>query len=112
MRLSIFIAIALIAGMAWAAELPKISYINENSVLQAFPLGTATKQQVYEAYGPPENRLTGLLFDGEIWTYSQGSQTGKEFIFEFRGNVVYDVTVCYRVGGFEKRSAHQMQGVK
>jgi hypothetical protein len=102
----------LIALAAWAADLPKMSYINENSLLSGFPLGTATKKEVYEAYGPPEKRLTGLPYDGETWSYSQGSQTGKEFTFEFRGDVVYDVIVRYRVGGFEQRSARQMQGAK
>ncbi len=112
MRLTISLAVLLITVTAWAADLPKLSYINENSVLQTFPLGTANKEAVYETYGPPENRLTGLPFDGETWTYSQGSQAGKEFVFEFRGNVVHDVIVRYRVGGFEKRSARQMQGTK
>jgi len=112
MRLTTSLALLAIALAAWAADLPKMSYINENSLLSAFPLETATKKEVYDSYGPPEKRLTGLPYDGETWTYSQGSQTGKEFTFEFREDVVYDVIVRYRVGGFEQRSARQIQGSK
>jgi len=113
MRRIISIAVLLITVTAWAADLPKMSYINENSLLQAFPLGKATKDEVYEAYGPPNKQITGLPFDGEAWSYRRGGDS-KEFTFVFRGNIVHDVMVRYPGGGFlsEDRSARKMQGAK
>jgi len=113
MRPTMTLAILLITLTAWAAELPNISFINENSLLQNFPLGKATKEEVYEAYGPPKKQITGLPFDGEAWSYSKGGDS-KEFTFVFRGNIVHDVMVRYPGGGFhsEDRSARKMQGAK
>jgi len=113
MRTILFIAALLIAVSSRAADLPQMSYINENSLLENFPLGKATKEDVYEAYGPPKRQIKDLPFNGEAWSYSKG-QDSKEFTFAFRGNIVHDVIVRYAVGGFlsEDRSARKMQGAK
>ena len=113
MRLTIPVAVLLIPFAVLAANLPEMSFINENSLLENFPLGKATKEEVYEAYGPPQKQIKDLPFNGEAWSYSKGGNS-KEFTFTFRGNFVHDVMVRYPGGGFlsEDRSARKMQGKK
>ena len=111
MRLTTSLVMLLIALAVCAAELPEMSFINENSLLESFPLGKATKEEVYEAYGPPQKQIKGLPFDGEAWSYSKGRDS-KEFTFTFRGNIVYDVRVRYSVGLLEDKSARKMQNAK
>ena len=109
----VFTALLLATTTAAATELPKMSFINENALLEAFPLGKATKEQVLDAYGPPQKQLTGLPLNGEAWVYNKG-QDSKEFQFVFRGDLVHDVIVRYPAGGviFSDRSARKMQGAK
>jgi hypothetical protein len=90
-----------------------MSFINENKLLEAFPLGKATKEQVLDTYGPPQKQLTGLPLNGEAWVYNTG-QGSKEFQFLFRGDLVHDVIVRYPGAGFlaSDRSARKIQGTK
>ena len=94
--------------LVWAVDLPKLSYINEKKVLKTFPLEKATKKDVYSKYGPPNQSITGLPFNGESWTYSKGPES-KTFTFVFRGDKVYDVIVRYRAGIFKDKSARKIQ---
>lgn len=115
MRKLLSVVTALLMGMATAAagDLPPMSFINENTLLESFPLGKATKEQVLDAYGPPQKQLTGLPLNGEAWVYNKG-QGSKEFQFVFRGDLVHDVIVRYPGAGvfFSDRSARKMQGSK
>jgi hypothetical protein len=113
MRAIALIAAALVALGGWAADLPQMSFINENSLLESFPLDKATREQVLDAYGPPQKQLTGLPLNGEAWIYSKGKDS-KEFQFVFRGDLVHDVIVRYPGAGFlaSDRSARKIQGSK
>ena len=44
------ISALLIASTASAGDLPNMSFINENTLLETFPLGKANKEQVLDAY--------------------------------------------------------------
>jgi hypothetical protein len=113
MRAMIISALLLLATSAWSADLPKPSFVNENSLLESFPIGKATKEEVYEAYGPPVKTVKGLPYDGETWSYNKGIDS-NEFTFVFRGNIAYDVIVRYSSGGFlaSDRSARKIQSGK
>jgi hypothetical protein len=103
--------LALSSLDAIAADLPKLSYINENKVLRNFPLG-ATKTEVFEQWGAPTKVIDGLPLNSEVWTYELEPNEAKYYEVTFRDDAVYDVVTKYRMVGFKPKSARKMQGVK
>lgn len=87
-------------------DLPKMSVINEMKILKKFPLEQVTKIEVFEFYGPPTSKVTGLPHNSEAWTYEKGSK--KSFTFVFRGSTVYDIVVRYS-GPYKPRTARKKQ---
>jgi hypothetical protein len=109
--LLLVVAGLLNATQGWAVDLPKMSFVNENKLLKAFPLEKATKKDVIGAYGPPDKTVTGLPDQGEAWTYGHGAE-GKTFTFMFRGETVYDVEVRYPNRIYKPRTARKKQGLQ